>query len=1033
MRAALVIASTLLFVSPASAEGTGAGIAIKVKAGRLDAALRALATQSGIGVLFSPDVVGDRSSRGVAGTMRVDEVLRRLLDGSGLWFRRTPEGAIIVYSVPAEEQAPSLPVPEILVVGKRTQNADIRRTENDIQPYQVATAQDVTSSHADNVDQFLRERLPNNAQPNPPSLNPNLETASNRSEVNLHGLGANQTLILIDGARMPRIPSLMDDLSVAQPDLNGLPVSVIDRIETLTGTAGGIYGPGATGGVVNVVLKRDYRGADLGMTFGLSDRGDAARGRVDARLGFTPDHGRSDVMIALSRSQTRGLRFGRRDYAVKARQIMIARDPIGFLDRFPSADAFIIRSIGGDDLTLRPGLGGASLGSSYTFLPIDYPGVAHDGAATLLANAGHIPSALSQDGNGAQQNLTNDTDVASVLLNLRHRFGDGVEAFVDLIGLQNNSHAILEKSSGSLVVSRFSATNPFLQDVSILYPQPGISTSADNRLRTIRLSAGLIINLPHAWKAAANFSTGGTRNTIDYISHIMFQIDPAKDAARLAFGDSHRLAAAIAESFSPLAMHFVRKNGLRDASLRLAGPLLDTGGGTATLTLLAEHRREAIEPSTSFYTYADPFTGKPSTTTVLRNTSSQTVASLYGELRAPIVDRHAGPRVLRGLELQLALRYDDTRSRVPDGSGTTSAAEGLRAHQGALAYTAGLRIFPQDHIMLRASLASGLLPPTPSQLLSSTDKGTTAEYGADPRRGGAMVGSEGAYDLLAGGFLGLRPETARTLSFGTVLNPDGRDLPRISLDFTRIRKRGEIGVPYSGATNPILTIRYLLDKESLYPGRITRAPLTAADAAAGFTGGIVTRIDAGWFNIGQTDIDALDLRADYDMSFGSDVIRIYGAATWQLRMQRRNVRGGPVTNYIGFADGPLKLKGNAGIDWVHGRLTIGANGQYYDRYNAANAVAGPADTARLAGLDAPGVRVPAQVYFDLSAAYRLALSRRFAGARRLELRFGIQNLFDRRPPIVAPLDFETSGFGYGYSSYGDARRRRFEATIAAHF
>src|SRR5262249_44773832 len=155
--------------------------------------------------------------------------------------------------------------------------------ENDIQAYQVITSRALESSHADNVDEALRLLLPGD------TISQVVRTdalGSNLSQVNLQALGVNQTLILVDGARMPSLPSQVQYVGLAQPGLNGIPIMAIDRIESLTGTAGGIYGPGAMGGVVNVVLKRDYTGAEFAVTGGISDRGDAMRERLDGRIGF---------------------------------------------------------------------------------------------------------------------------------------------------------------------------------------------------------------------------------------------------------------------------------------------------------------------------------------------------------------------------------------------------------------------------------------------------------------------------------------------------------------------------------------------------------------------------------------------------------------------------------------------------------------------------------------------------------------------------------------------------------------------------
>src|SRR5262249_38276166 len=149
-------------------------------------------------------------------------------------------------------------VPEIMVVGQRTQNADIRRFENDVQPYTVVAKAQIVNAHRDDVDQFFNSRITANTQAIPPSLS---QSGDPLSAIDLRGLGPQNTPVLIDGRRMPQIPASASDFR--QADLNAIPLHAIQRIEVLTGAAGGIYGFGALGGVVNVVLDRDSRGFEL--------------------------------------------------------------------------------------------------------------------------------------------------------------------------------------------------------------------------------------------------------------------------------------------------------------------------------------------------------------------------------------------------------------------------------------------------------------------------------------------------------------------------------------------------------------------------------------------------------------------------------------------------------------------------------------------------------------------------------------------------------------------------------------------------
>ncbi|MCZ4501164.1 MAG: TonB-dependent receptor, partial [Marmoricola sp.] len=97
--------------------------------------------------------------------------------------------------------------------------------------------------------------------------------ASGSSAISLRGLTTNSTLTLFDGLRAANYP-LADDGQRSFVDLNTIQDSIVDRIEVLRDGASATYGADAIAGVVNVILKKEFRGIG---------------GRVEA--GTTTDHG----------------------------------------------------------------------------------------------------------------------------------------------------------------------------------------------------------------------------------------------------------------------------------------------------------------------------------------------------------------------------------------------------------------------------------------------------------------------------------------------------------------------------------------------------------------------------------------------------------------------------------------------------------------------------------------------------------------------------------------------------------------------
>ena len=77
--------------------------------------------------------------------------------------------------------------------------------------------------------------------------------------MSLRGLGVSSTLVLIDGLRSTNFP-INDDGHNAYVDLNSIPFSLIDRIEVLKDGASSTYGADAIGGVVNLILKKQFKG-----------------------------------------------------------------------------------------------------------------------------------------------------------------------------------------------------------------------------------------------------------------------------------------------------------------------------------------------------------------------------------------------------------------------------------------------------------------------------------------------------------------------------------------------------------------------------------------------------------------------------------------------------------------------------------------------------------------------------------------------------------------------------------------------------
>lgn len=122
-------------------------------------------------------------------------------------------------------------------------------------------------------------------------------SAAGFGEVSLRGLGGGRTLLLMDGRRLPKGPQFIG----GGMDLNTIPMAAVQNIEVLTDGASAIYGADAIGGVINVITRKDYDGAQLRYGFGLPDWDGGDTEELSGVFGATTD--RSSVMFGYSENK----------------------------------------------------------------------------------------------------------------------------------------------------------------------------------------------------------------------------------------------------------------------------------------------------------------------------------------------------------------------------------------------------------------------------------------------------------------------------------------------------------------------------------------------------------------------------------------------------------------------------------------------------------------------------------------------------------------------------------------------------------
>jgi iron complex outermembrane receptor protein len=111
--------------------------------------------------------------------------------------------------------------------------------------------------------------------------------------VNLHGLGANRNLVLLDGRRLP----LADIFGTV--DINLVPESILSSVQTITGGASAVYGSDAMSGVVNFISLDHFEGATFDAQYGNTERGDRSQTKASLALGTTFAEGGGHALLSL--------------------------------------------------------------------------------------------------------------------------------------------------------------------------------------------------------------------------------------------------------------------------------------------------------------------------------------------------------------------------------------------------------------------------------------------------------------------------------------------------------------------------------------------------------------------------------------------------------------------------------------------------------------------------------------------------------------------------------------------------------------
>jgi iron complex outermembrane receptor protein len=195
---------------------------------------------------------------------------------------------------------------EVVVTGSRIPRAGF----DTLQPAETVSAQTFEDRGFTNAGDALNELPAFGAQ-----QNSGQQTGSNVGQqfVNLYGLGSQRTLVLVDGRRFvsgnaPKPAGTFGGPPPGQEvDLNDIPVGMIDHIEVLSVGGAPVYGADAIAGTVNIILKKNFQGADVEAQYGISDHSDGQSYVGRALLGTNFADDRGNVTVSVEYTQQDGI------------------------------------------------------------------------------------------------------------------------------------------------------------------------------------------------------------------------------------------------------------------------------------------------------------------------------------------------------------------------------------------------------------------------------------------------------------------------------------------------------------------------------------------------------------------------------------------------------------------------------------------------------------------------------------------------------------------------------------------------------
>ncbi|MBC2665505.1 TonB-dependent receptor [Novosphingobium flavum] len=261
-------------------------LAIRIAPQPLGKALSELGRQSGLQIIYRPQIIGRRMTSGLNGAYEPVAALRQLLAGTGLTYVASGSGFIIqeqavrtpvsaLQSAPSAPRAPVEPAEaeratpeEIIVTGSRT----IKNGDDSPTPVTVVTTETLQNVRPTSLTESIQV-MPVFSGSRGQTANPSATGATgggngSAAQLNLRNIGSQRNLVLMDGRRVP--PTSFTGIV----DADVIPQLLIQRVDVVTGGVSAVYGSDAVTGVINFVTDTAFTGLKAQAQGGISSRHD---------------------------------------------------------------------------------------------------------------------------------------------------------------------------------------------------------------------------------------------------------------------------------------------------------------------------------------------------------------------------------------------------------------------------------------------------------------------------------------------------------------------------------------------------------------------------------------------------------------------------------------------------------------------------------------------------------------------------------------------------------------------------------------